>query len=62
LYRKTGYHLQFEMRYAAAVADLEGVLRVPWNPTFKDTLVPEKSIIYLTQPDSECKAEKHAYL
>ena len=33
------------------VADLEVIMRVPWNPPFKDELV-QKSLLYLAQPNS----------
>ena len=38
--------------------DLE---RVPWTPLSRISFT-EKSLFYLAQPDSKCKAEKHACL
>ena len=46
---------------ANPVVDLKGVLRVPWNPAFKDKLV-QKSLLDLVLSDPTRKAEKYACL
>jgi len=42
--------------------DLEGVLRVPWKPPFKDKLVPKEVYFIWCSLTLNAKAEKRACL